>query len=100
MKPCKLIGFLSAILVVVHLYSVKHLGQSLAVLESYGINAKKEKKAAMAAKADTKKVAANVPLEMNYSFDSMNDEAVQFEFPVVQQPAPTYIINDHSNQMC
>ena len=99
MKPCKLIGFLSAILVAVHLYSVKHLGQSLAVLESYGISAKKEKKAAMAAKADTKKVA-DVPLEMNYSFDSMNDEAVQFEFPVLQRPAPTYIINDHSNRMC
>lgn len=106
-KPCRLIGALFVILVISHLYQVKHLAQSLVKLENFGVNVKKEKKANKKHNKVDEPIVANdeeiseiAPAEMNYSFDSMTDENVQFEFPVIQQPAPTYIINDKSHQMC
>jgi len=78
-----LIGALFVILVISHLYQVKHLAQSLVKLENFGVNVKKEKKANKKHNKVDEPIVANdeeiseiAPAEMNYSFDSMTDENV------------------------
>jgi uncharacterized membrane protein YkgB len=110
-KPCMVITILAVALLGSHLYQLKHLAKSLNALQEMGVkpkggkHGKKDKKDKKAVEEDSSASEATiqeVPAEINYSFSDHTEDCEdqpEMQFPVVQQPAPTYIIGNNNN-MC